>query len=81
MAESQSQEAFNPDPLFDADRAARYLGLACLKHPAQAIRALCRKGRLRFIRLGDRVMVRRSWLEEYIESHTYGPRKGRKAGA
>ena len=76
-------QVVNGDPLFDAVAAATYLGLAdVVKHPGQAVRALCRKGRLRYVRLGDRIMVRRSWLEEFIEAHSFGPRRpGRKAGA
>ena len=60
-------EVDNPDPLYDAVGAARYLGLVGVhKHPAQAVRALCRKRRLRSTMVGGRIMIRRSWLEEYL---------------
>ena len=60
----------NPDPLVDARAAAVYLGLVgVVKHPAQAVRSLCRKRRLRSTRVAGKVMIRRSWLEEYIESN------------
>ena len=57
----------NSDPLFDAAKAAEYLGLAgVVKHPGQAVRALARKRRLRSTRIAGKVMIRRSWLETYI---------------
>ena len=57
----------NPDPLLDAVAAATYLGLiGVVKHPAQAVRSLCRKRRIRSTKVAGKVMVRRSWLEQYI---------------
>ena len=60
----------NEDPLFDAVGAARYLGLTdVVKHPGQAVRSLCRKRRLRSTKVCGKVMIRRSWLEEYIQAN------------
>lgn len=60
----------NPDPLLSARAAARYLGLiGVVKHPEQAVRSLCRKRRLRSTRVAGKVMVRRSWLEAYLEQN------------
>ena len=64
----------NPDPLYDAVGAAKYLGLVGVhKHPAQAVRALCRKRRLRSTVVGGRIMIRRSWLEEYLQQSVREP--------
>jgi len=58
----------NDDPLYDAEGAANYLGLvSVLRNPAQAVRALARKKKLRSTIIGGRYMFRRSWLEAYIE--------------
>ena len=60
----------NPDPLFTARGAAGYLGLVgVVKHPEQAVRSLCRKRRLRSTRVAGKVMIRRSWLEAYLEQN------------
>lgn len=60
----------NPDPFYDANGAARYLGLVgVVRHPAQAIRALCRKRRIRSTKVAGKVMIRRSWLEKYIANN------------
>ena len=61
----------NSDLLYSARAAATYLGLVgVVKHPAQAVRSLCRKRKLRSTRVADKVMIRQSWLEEYIVGHT-----------
>ena len=61
----------NPDPFLDAKQAAKYLGLTgVVKHPAQAVRTLCRKRRIASTRVAGKVMVRRSWLEKYIQENT-----------
>lgn len=70
-AAEQADHHGNDDPLFDAKSAAEYLGLVgVVKHPDQAVRALCRKLRLRSTRVAGKVMVRRSWLETYIQENT-----------
>lgn len=57
----------NADPLYDAGGAAEYLGLvSVVKHPEQAVRAMCRKRQLQSTRVCGKVMIRRSWLETYI---------------
>lgn len=68
--ESAPPTVANSDPLFDAGAAARYLGLeGVVRHPAQAVRSLCRKRKLRSTKVCGKVMVRRSWLEEYIATN------------
>lgn len=61
----------NPDPLLDARSAARYLGLeGAVKHPAQAVRSLCRKRRLTHAKVCGKIMVRRSELDRYVKENT-----------
>ena len=70
MSEDDRINWVNPDPLLDATAAATYLGLiGVVKHPAQAVRSLCRKRRIRSTKVAGKVMVRRSWLEEYISEN------------
>ena len=58
----------NPDPLLDARAASTYLGLASVvRHPEQAVRALCRKRRMKSTIIAGKIMIRRSWLESYIQ--------------
>ena len=58
----------NLDPLLDANAAAEYLGLiGVVKHPQQAVRALCRKRRMKSTIIAGKIMIRRSWLESYIQ--------------
>lgn len=60
----------NLDPLLDAEAAARYLGLnGVMKHPAQAVRALCRKRRITHTLVGRRIMMRQSSLDEYLQEN------------
>lgn len=67
MSESTVASESNPDPLYDARKAAEYLGLTgVVKDPSQSVRALCRKRKLRSTRVCGKVMIRRSWLEEYL---------------
>ena len=66
-----ADDATNPDPLLDARQAAEYLGLSgVVKHPEQSVRSLCRKRRIASTRVAGKVMVRRSWLEKYIQENT-----------
>ncbi|GMU22573.1 MAG: hypothetical protein AMXMBFR13_26580 [Phycisphaerae bacterium] len=61
----------NHDPLYGAEAAAAYLGLVgVVKHPAHAVRTLCRKRRLQCTRVAGKVMIRRSWLEAYIAENS-----------
>ncbi|MFH0980922.1 MAG: hypothetical protein V2A79_05215 [Planctomycetota bacterium] len=61
----------NNDPLLDAKGAAAYLGLAgVVKHPAQCVRSLFRKRRIRCTTVAGRLMARRSWLDAYLEANT-----------
>ena len=66
-----TEQGNNSDPLFSAVGAADYLGLpGVVKHPAQAVRALCRKKHLRSTKVAGKVMIRQSWLESYIGNHS-----------
>ncbi len=70
-AATECGEHPNLDPLYDAAGAAAYLGLeGVVKHPAQAVRSLCRKRRLPCTLVAARLMIRRSWLEAYLEQNT-----------
>ena len=61
----------NADPLLSATAAARYLGLeGTVRHPAQAVRSLCRKRRLTFAKVCGKIMVKRSELDRYVEANT-----------
>ena len=67
--QDNSEQVDIADPFFTVARAAEYLGLVdAVKHPAQAVRALIRKERLRATHICGRWMIRRSWLEEYINA-------------
>ena len=66
-----SELSNNSDPLFDAVRAARYLGLdGVVNHPAQAVRSLARKRKIRSTKVAGKIMIRQSWLEAYIQANT-----------
>ena len=70
VVKKEREQATNADPLYDAKAAAEYLGLAgVVKHPEQAVRALCRKRRIQSTKVAGKVMVRESWLESYITQH------------
>lgn len=76
MSDNQVQ-VVNSDPLFDAEQAARYLGLAdVVKHPAQAMRRLARLKRIAHTWVGGRLMFRRSWLEAFVRANTIDGRAG-----
>ena len=65
-----SNSEVNPDPLFDAKTAAAYLGLpGVVKHPPQSVRHLCRTRQIQSTFVAGKVMIRRSWLEEYIRKN------------
>ena len=74
LSAKMTNDSENPDPLFDARAAAAYLGLVgVVKHPAQAVWALCRKRRLRSTRVAGKVMIRKCWLEAYIRQSEREP--------
>lgn len=69
-AEPTTQEAVNHDPLYSPTGAAEYLGLVdVVRHPAQAVRSLCRKRYLKSTKVCGKVAIRRSWLEAYLSKH------------
>lgn len=71
--DNPEQQVVIDDPFLTVAKAAEYLGLDdAVKHPAQAVRALIRKRRLRAARVSDRWMVRHSWLEAYITTNMHG---------
>ena len=55
--------------LLTFEEAASWLGLGRqgYRMPGEAVRNLCRTRRLRHVKIGKRVFVRRKWLEEYLE--------------
>ena len=55
-----------------SDEAVSQLGLdrLGLRDPRESLRWLCRTGRLRFTRIGRRVMFRQEWLDELIDQNT-----------
>lgn len=58
------------DPFFTATGAALYLGLTnAVKHPAQAMRGLARKKKIKSTRIAGKLMFRKSWLEEFIKAN------------
>jgi len=61
--------------LLTFDEAGRWLGLDRLgyKMPGEAVRYLCRSRKLRHVRIGKRIFVRRRWLEEYLERESTPP--------
>jgi hypothetical protein len=58
-------------PLLTPDEALVYLGLdrQGLRQPREALRWLCRTGRLRYAKVGRYVRFRRRWLDELVERH------------
>jgi hypothetical protein len=41
-----------------------------LRYPRESLRWLCRTGRLKFTRIGRRVMFRQAWLDALIDQNT-----------
>lgn len=67
--------ASNPSAdLMTFDQAAAWLGFDKLySTPGEVVRNLCRSRKLRFVKLGKRVFIRRQWLEEYLQSASIPP--------
>jgi hypothetical protein len=57
------------DPVYTSADAVKYLGLdrVGLSKPGESLQWQCRKGRLKFTKLGRRLIFRKSWLDELIE--------------
>jgi hypothetical protein len=55
--------------LVTPDEAIAYLRLdqQGLRQPREALRWLCRTGRLRYTKVGRYVLFRRDWLDELVE--------------
>ena len=55
--------------LLTFEEAGQWLGLDRLGYaqPGEAVRNLCRTRRLRHVKIGKRVFIRRAWLEAYLE--------------
>jgi excisionase family DNA binding protein len=57
------------DKLYTPEEAVAYLGLdrQGLRQPLEALRWLCRTGRLKYTKVGRRLRFRETWLDELIE--------------
>ena len=55
--------------LYTSDEAVAYLGLdrQGLSQPLEALRWLCRTGKLRYTKIGRYTRFRREWLDELVE--------------
>ncbi len=53
------------DPVYTSDEAVTYLGLdrVGLSQPGESLRWLCRTGKLKYTKVGRRLMFRKSWLD------------------
>lgn len=60
----------NPDLLLGAEAAGTYLGFGGNRHPGAGARYLARNGKLGFVRVGAKVLFRRSELDRFIEANT-----------
>lgn len=61
--------------LMGFEEAGRWLGLDRLGYeaPGEAVRYLCRTRRLRHVKVGKRILIRRAWLLEYLERESVPP--------
>lgn len=59
-------------PLKTPDEAVRFLGLdrQGLRAPREALRWLCRTGKLKYARVGRYVRFREEWLQELVNTNT-----------
>jgi excisionase family DNA binding protein len=57
--------------VYTPEEAVSYLGLdrEGLSMPLEALRWLCRTGRLRFTRIGRHIRFEEAWLDELIEKN------------
>jgi len=54
--------------LLTFEQAGAWLGLdKQVKMPGEAVRFLCQKRKLRHVKIGKRVYIRRLWLEEFLQ--------------
>jgi len=61
--------------LLAIEQAAALLGFSEETHkaPAEAVRWLCRKRRIRYIKVGRRLMFREQWLLDFLERESVAP--------
>ena len=64
-------------PLMTPEEAIAFLGLdrQNLRQPREALRWLCRTGKLRYTKVGRYVRFRRRWLEELVKQNEVPPSK------
>jgi hypothetical protein len=57
------------EPLRTPSEAVHFLGLdrQDLRQPREALRWLCRTGKLRFTKIGRYIRFRQAWLEELVD--------------
>ena len=61
--------------LLSFEEAGVYLRFGQLgyKQPGEAVRHLCRTRKLRHVKLGKRIFIRRKWLNDYVERESVAP--------
>jgi len=63
----------NADRLLTAMEAAEYLGLLDHKAPSEAVRYLCRRRKLKYVKVGRGLRFRRQWLDQFVERSAVEP--------
>jgi hypothetical protein len=63
------------DRLLTSEEVARILALDIDGHlaPAEAVRYLCRSGKVRYCKVAGHLRFRSEWINEFIESNTVAP--------
>jgi hypothetical protein len=61
-----------PEELLTPAEAVGYLKLdqQGLREPREALRWLCRTGKLKYTKVGRYIRFRRSWLDDLVEQHS-----------
>jgi hypothetical protein len=70
-----TQTAEIKSDLLTFEQAAAWLGFTRPDYaaPAEAVRYLCRTRKVRYIRVGKRIMIRVAWLMEFLERESVSP--------
>ena len=67
-------ETLRNDRLLSLDEAADYLGMT-VDHdaPGEAMRYLCRQGKVKYVKISNRLRFRRAWLDAFIDGSAVPP--------